>query len=96
MTTEGSYTHLTEPAACASLVEAGLNLSPVQVRLEARQDRWLVSLPDDRLALFPANDRGRERLAVGRRVLRLLAHQARSPRLELRPSDMPTGIRQAA
>jgi hypothetical protein len=73
MTTEGSDTHLTEPAACASLVEAGLNLSPVQVRLEAREDRWLASLPDDRLAWFPANDRGRERLAVERRVLRLLA-----------------------
>jgi hypothetical protein len=73
MSTDRSYTPLTEPAACAILVEAGLSLSPVQVRLEAREDRWLVSLPNDRLAWFPANDRGRERLAVERHVLRLLA-----------------------
>jgi len=51
--------------------------------LEAREDRLLVRLGDDRLAWFPANGRGRERLMRERRVLRLLAERCsfRVPRL---------------
>jgi hypothetical protein len=58
--------------ACAALREAGINLSPNQLRVEAREDCTIATLPDGRLAWFPSNARGRERLARERRVLRLL------------------------
>ena len=64
---------LSAQAACDSLREAGLSLLPAQVHVEAREDRWLVLLPADRLAWFAANLRGRRRLEIERRVLRLLA-----------------------
>jgi hypothetical protein len=61
--------------ACAALREAGINLAPAQVRIEAPDDRWLVRLPGGRLAWFPANAKGRELLERERRVLRLLAER---------------------
>lgn len=64
-----------EQDACAALREAGIEVSPAQIRLEARDERWLVSLPGECLAWFGANIRGRERLKVERRVLRLLAQR---------------------
>src|ERR1700730_10884110 len=66
---------LTEQAACVALREGGRDLSPAQVRVEAHEDRWMVSLPAERLAWFAGNARGRERLKVERRVLRLLAER---------------------
>jgi aminoglycoside phosphotransferase len=62
-------------SACTALREAGLDLSPSQIRIEPREDRWLVSLPGERLAWFAANSRGRLRLEIERRVLRLLAER---------------------
>jgi hypothetical protein len=62
-------------SACAALGEAGLDLSPSQISVEPREDRWLVSLPDERLAWFAANSRGRGRIEIERRVLRLLAER---------------------
>jgi hypothetical protein len=50
-------------------------VSPAQVRVEARADRWLAWLPGERPAWFPANAMGRERLKRERRVLRLLAER---------------------
>jgi Phosphotransferase enzyme family len=67
-----AYPLLTEAAARAALVDAELGLSLEPMCVEAREDRWLVSLPGDHLAWFPASPRGRERLAGERRVLRLL------------------------
>lgn len=64
---------LTPQAACAALREAGLELTPSGLRIETREDRWAVPLPGGRMAWFPANARGRRRLAVERQVLRLLA-----------------------
>lgn len=61
--------------ACAALREAGLELSPADVRVEKRDDRWLVRLPGERLAWFPADAKGRARLDIERRVLRLLAER---------------------
>jgi aminoglycoside phosphotransferase (APT) family kinase protein len=66
---------LTADTACAALREAGLELSPADVRVEARDDRWLVRLPGERLAWFPADTNGRARLDIERRVLRLLAER---------------------
>jgi hypothetical protein len=66
---------LTEETASSALREAGLDLSPTQLRVEPREDRWLVCLPDERLAWFPANARGRERLKLERRVLHLLSQR---------------------
>ena len=70
-----SGTSFTAEAACAALREAGLELSPAQVRVEARDDRSLAWLPGERLAWFPANAKGRARLDVERRVLRLLTER---------------------
>jgi len=64
---------LTNDMACSALREAGLELTPAELRIEAREDRWAVVLPGEKMAWFPANYRGGERLAVERRVLRLLA-----------------------
>jgi Phosphotransferase enzyme family len=68
-------TCVTTHTACAALRKAGLDLSPAQPRIEAREDRWLVWLPGERLAWFPANAKGRELLERERRVLRLLAER---------------------
>jgi aminoglycoside phosphotransferase len=65
-------TVLTAESSCAALREAGLDFAAEQVRVEARDDRWLVRLPADRLAWFPANAEGEETLRRERRVLRLL------------------------
>jgi len=86
----------TSSAACAAFREAGLDLSPEQVCIEAREDCWLASLPGDRLAWFAANARGRERLNVARRVLCLLAERCgfRVPRV-LFESDRGWDLRAA-
>jgi aminoglycoside phosphotransferase (APT) family kinase protein len=68
-------TTFTAEAARAALREAGLDFAPAQVRVEARDDRWLVRLPGERLTWFPANAKGRELLERERRVLRLLAER---------------------
>jgi len=48
-------------------------LSPTDLWIERRDERWAVWLPGECIAWFPASARGRERLAIERRVLRLLA-----------------------
>jgi len=65
----------TAEGACKALGEAGIALSPAELRIESREERWLVWLPGERIAWFPANARGRERLAIERKVLRLLAER---------------------
>jgi hypothetical protein len=69
------FSPLTPEAACQSLREAELELTPAELRIEAREDRWAVWLPDGQMAWFPANARGHERLSVERKVLRLLANR---------------------
>jgi hypothetical protein len=66
---------ITEETASSALREAGLHLSPAQLRVEPREDRWLVYLPGERLAWFAANAWGRERLQLERRILRLLSER---------------------
>jgi hypothetical protein len=67
-----SFANLTPRLACEALARAGLRLLPHQVRVEAREQRWVAHLPGQRLAWFAASEGGRRRLATERRVLRLL------------------------
>lgn len=50
-------------------------MSPTELRIEQREDRWAIWLPGERIAWFPANARGSTRLAIERRMLRLLAER---------------------
>jgi hypothetical protein len=65
--------NLTPELACAALRGAGLPFSPDEIQIVAREERWAVVLPGERLAWFTASKSGSRRLAVERRVLRLLA-----------------------
>src|SRR5262245_11732175 len=50
---------MTAESACKALREAGIALSPTDLRIERREERWLVWLPGERIAWFPASARGR-------------------------------------
>ena len=65
--------NLTRETACKALRTAGLSCSPDEIEIVAREERWAVLLPGERIAWFPASPSGSRRLAVERRVLRLLA-----------------------
>lgn len=67
------YAVLTPAAACRALREAGFSHPAEALHIDAREERWAVSLPDDHIAWFPASEAGATRLAVERRVLGLLA-----------------------
>jgi len=58
---------------CAALREAGIHVTPDQIKCEAREQRTLVILPKQRVAWFPDSDEGRKRLKVERHALRLIA-----------------------
>ena len=75
--------NLTAEAACEALRGAGLTCSPESVQIIAREERWAVSLPGECIAWFPASELGNKRLAVERRVLRLLAERCsyQAPRI---------------
>jgi Phosphotransferase enzyme family len=75
--------NLTAEAACEAVRSAGVTCSPEDVQIVARDERWAVSLPSERIAWFPASELGNRRLAVERRVLRLLAERCsfQAPRI---------------
>jgi hypothetical protein len=77
------FPSLTANAVCAALREAGVVLAPSDIHIERREQRWAASLPGDRMAWFAASERGRELLAIERKVLRLLAERCafQAPRL---------------
>jgi Phosphotransferase enzyme family len=83
MRMDEGYLRLTAQDACDVLREAWLDLAPTQVCVEGREDRWLVLLPAERLAWFPMNPRGHQRLKTERRILRLLARRCsfQAPRI---------------
>jgi len=83
MTKKDGRAVLSVERVSAALRDAGLDLAPDELTVEAREDRYLVRLPDERLAWFPINDRGRRCLDSERRVLRLLAERCafRVPRV---------------
>ena len=66
------YSILTRETACDVLAKVGLQFLPDQVLVESREERWVVRLPENRLAWFAASLEGRRRLTVERRVLLLL------------------------
>jgi hypothetical protein len=59
-------------SVCEALAAAGFRYRPSQLTLERHDERWLVRLPDQRLAWLAASANGLERLRIERRVLRLL------------------------
>jgi hypothetical protein len=67
------YADLTAATACRALREAGFSYPTDALHIAAREERWVVSLPEGRIAWFPASEAGARRLAVERRVLNLLA-----------------------
>ena len=67
------YAVLTPTTACRALHEAGFPHPAEALHIDAREERWAVSLPDGPIAWFPASEAGATRLAVERRVLSLLA-----------------------
>src|SRR5271166_1859666 len=74
--------NLTPKMACEALRGAGLSCSLDEILIVAREERWAVVLPGERLAWFPASQSASRRLAVERRVLRLIAERCsfRAPR----------------
>jgi aminoglycoside phosphotransferase (APT) family kinase protein len=58
--------------ALAALSQLGINLNASEITVERHEDRWLVRLPDERLAWFAASETGRNTLIADRRVLRLV------------------------
>jgi hypothetical protein len=73
--TVSSHTFVANLPAEVALRGAGMTCSPEDVQIAAREERWAVSLPGARIAWFPASEPGSKRLAVERRVLRLLAER---------------------
>jgi aminoglycoside phosphotransferase (APT) family kinase protein len=71
---------LTPELASRVLRDAGLILGPEELRIEARDERWVVvNLPGERLAWFAASEHARTKLAIERRVLRLLEARCTFP-----------------
>jgi Phosphotransferase enzyme family len=73
--TTSPFESLTAEIVCDAVAAAGFTLAPSDIKVEQRDERWAATLPGDRMAWFPSSDGGRRRLAVERRVLRLLAER---------------------
>jgi len=89
------FSTLTSELACEVLAKAGLRFTPEQLRVEAREERWVVRLPENRLAWFAASPEGRRRLAAERRVLRLLQDRCTflSPRILVQDKEGDFDVR---
>ena len=70
---------MTPQIACALLAEVGVPVAASAVRVEPREERWLVRLPGQRVAWIAASEGGLARLRIERRVLRLLAARCGFP-----------------
>ena len=84
-----------EPAGItAALKEAGLDIDPAAIELLARDDRFAVRLPGGRMAWFPSNEQGLNRLQRERRVLELIERHCAfaAPRI-LRVSEAGWDVR---
>jgi aminoglycoside phosphotransferase (APT) family kinase protein len=89
------FPQLTPTIAADALTLAGVRVAPEAVAVEARGERWMVRLPDQRLAWFAASESGRRRLVTERRVLRLLEARCRfgAPRILLEGGDGDLDVR---
>ena len=85
---------LTSEEATRVLEAAGLRLDGAVV-VEPRDQRWLVRLPENRLAFFAASEAGRGRLVRERRVLRLVREHCsfEVPRVLLESDDGGLDVR---
>jgi hypothetical protein len=61
-----TYSDLTTATACRALSEAGFCYPAEALTIDAREERWVVSLPDGCIAWFAASEAGARRLAVER------------------------------
>jgi aminoglycoside phosphotransferase (APT) family kinase protein len=77
-------------AVVAALAAAGIEIDTSDVTLLPRDDRFVARLPDDRIAWFPTNASGAERLEREARVLALLARHCRF-RVPIVAHHMPSG-----
>jgi aminoglycoside phosphotransferase (APT) family kinase protein len=66
------FADLTPHIASTVLRATGSDYRPEEVHVQKREDRWVVLLPQERLAWFAASAAGLRRLTIERRVLRLL------------------------
>lgn len=80
---------------CEALAAAGRRYRPSQVAIEAREDRWLIRLPDQRLAWLARSALGVERLRRERRVLRLIEQRCsfEAPRVLFESADGDLDVR---
>jgi hypothetical protein len=90
-----TFPTLTPDVACHALATLGLDVSPAQIRIEAREERWVARLPGDRLAWFAASSEGLRRLIAERRVLQLLAQRCTfvAPRVLLEDASGAIDVR---
>lgn len=81
--------------ASEALAAAGFRYPPSLLKIERHEDKWLVRLPDQRLAWFAASRRGLEQLDIERRVLRLLEARCSfaAPRLVFESRDGQFDVR---
>jgi hypothetical protein len=90
-----AFEELTPEIVCEVLSKADLHLVPADVRVEAREERWVVRLPGRRLAWFAASNEGVRRLKTERRVLGLLHSRCTFgvPRIILEDAAGEFGVR---
>lgn len=71
------YSRLTSEEAARLLTTLGGVVSPHEIAAERRDERWLIRLPDARVAWIAASDQGRDALIKERRLLRLVRDRCR-------------------
>ena len=82
-------------AVATTLRAIGLELAPEQITLDIRDDRFVATLPDDRLAWFPTSATGAERIEREARVLDLIATHCRFAAPRILASTPTVQLRQA-
>jgi aminoglycoside phosphotransferase (APT) family kinase protein len=88
------FTELTSADATALLAEVGIDFSP-EGAIERRGERWLVRLPEQRVAWFAASQMGRDTLVADRSVLRMIETRCdfRAPRILVEHSSGDFDVR---
>ena len=81
--------------ASTLMAAAGFPVAPGEIQVEAREERWLVRLPQGRLAWIARSHRGVDALRVERRVLRLLERRCAftAPRVLFESTDGELDVR---